>query len=63
MRNPNRIDPFLQEIGTLWKNNCPDWRFGQLFFNLQRVMETHDTEIFYMEDDELLEYMKGWFDK
>lgn len=61
-RDINRIDPFLKEIGTIWKTKCPNWRFGQLMFNLQRVMETHRTDIFFMEEDELLEYMKDWFD-
>ena len=34
MRDPNRIEPFLQELGKIWKEECPDWRFGQLIFNV-----------------------------
>lgn len=34
MRDPERIEPFMQEIGKLWKENCPDWRFGQLIENV-----------------------------
>lgn len=60
-RDINRIDPFMQELSGIWKNNCPDWRFGQLMFNAARVMESHGTDIFYMEDDELLEYFREWF--
>lgn len=58
MRDPNRIDLFMQELGTIWKENCPDWRFGQLMFNAMRVMQSHNKDIFYMEEDELLEYIK-----
>ena len=62
MRDPNRIEPFMDELGKIWKENCPDWRFGQLMFNAARVMQAHKTDIFYMEDDELLEYFRQWFD-
>lgn len=61
MRDINRIDPFLQELGTIWKENCPDWRFGQLMFNVERVMKTHGRDIFYYEEDELLDYIKEFF--
>lgn len=60
MRDPNRIEPFMQELGTIWKEKCPDWRFGQFMFNLGRVIQTHDDDIFFMEDDELLEYVRNW---
>ena len=62
MRDPNRIDPFMERLGNLWKTQCPDWRFGQLMFNATRVMKSHGTDIFYMEDDELLAYFEEWFD-
>lgn len=60
-RDINRIDPFMDELGKIWKEKCPNWRFGQLMFNVQRVMQTHDEDIFYKEDDELLDYMKEFF--
>ena len=62
-RDINRIDPFLQELGKIWKEKCPNWRFGQLMWNIQRVMYTHDSDMFYYEEDELLEYMKNWFEE
>lgn len=62
-RDINRIDPFLQELGKIWKEKCPNWRFGQLMWNMQRVMKTHDSDMFYYEEDELLEYMKNWFEE
>ena len=61
MRDPNRIEPFMDELGKLWKESCPHWRFGQLMFNAQRVLERTGTDLFYMEEDELLEFFKDWF--
>lgn len=60
-RDINRIDPFLQELGKVWKEKCPDWRFGQLMFNIMRVMETHSAVPFYMEEDEFLNYVTEMF--
>lgn len=60
-RDINRIDPFLQKLGTIWKENCPDWRFGQLIFNVERVMKTHGMDLFYQEEDQLLDYIKEFF--
>lgn len=62
MRDINRIDPFLHELGLIWKTKCPDWRFGQLMFNIQRVMQTHNMDIFYLEEDQLLDYIRDWID-
>lgn len=62
MRDPNRIEPFMKELGKMWKTKCPDWRFGQLVFNITRDMQSHGIDIFYMEDDELIEYLEKWFD-
>ena len=50
MRNVDRIDPFLEEIGSLWKKNFPDWRFGQLMYNF--FCELGDP--FYYEEEEFL---------
>ncbi len=44
MRDPNRIDEFMDELKKLWKK-CPDWRFGQLVVNALGV------DPFYIEDD------------
>lgn len=52
MRDPDRIDTLLKELGTLWKQYCPDLRFMQLIDNFQRFSI---RDCFYMEDDEFLE--------
>lgn len=54
MRDPNRIHEVLQYIEKFWKL-YPDWRFGQLFNNLQRSVG-HD--MFYTEDEQLIEILK-----
>lgn len=61
MRDPNRIDPFMEKLAKIWKESCPSWRFGQLMSNAARVMQTHGTDIFYMEDDDLIAYFEDWF--
>lgn len=56
MRNPKRIQPFLEEIGKIWEEKCPDWRFGQLLFN---VLGGRDP--FYYEEDKFLAMVKNYF--
>lgn len=57
MRDPNRIDPFLQELGTIWKEECPDWRFGQFIYNVVG----HNGMAFLMEEDQMLDEFKKYF--
>ena len=56
MRDPNRIEPFLNELGSGWR--ClPDWRFGQLMVNLAAAYAgKYGTDLFYVEDDDLMEF-------
>lgn len=56
MRNPKRIQPFLEELGKIWEEKCPDWRFGQLLFN---VLGGRDP--FYYEEDKFLAMVKNYF--
>lgn len=57
MRNPDRIDPFLERLGKVWKK-VPNWRFGQLMINIFRSME---QDPFFPEDDEMIEYFENYF--
>lgn len=45
MRDPKRIPIVLAEIQKFWENN-PDWRFGQIIFNLFGA-----GDHFHMPDD------------
>jgi hypothetical protein len=52
MRNPDRIDPILNELNRIWKE-CPDLRFFQLIWSL-----TKGKDLFHMEDDKVLILLK-----
>ena len=57
MRDPQRIDKFLNEFGTIWKEQCPDWRFGQIVSNLEREY----GDLFFSEEDVMLVKIKDYF--
>lgn len=59
MRDPNRIDFFLAELGRIWKSECPDWRFGQLIMNVFEA-NTRATIIF-SEEDRMLDVFREYF--
>ena len=59
MRNKDRIDPFLEELGSVWKTKFPNWRFGQLMFNF---LSSLDRDPFFMEEDEFLKRLKEYVD-
>ena len=59
MRDINRIEPFLKEVGEIWKERFPDWRFGQLMYNF--ICETGDP--FYWEEEEFLEKLEKYCKK
>lgn len=58
MRDPERIIPFLLEIGKLWKEKVSDWRFGQLMYNF---FSTYGDP-FYWEDDSFLKLFKKYLE-
>ena len=47
MRDPNRIDNFLETFKIIWKAH-PDLRFSQF------VLNAIDEDDYYLEDDETL---------
>ena len=60
MRDIDRIDKFCNELAEIWKNNCPDWRFGQFMVN---VLNSLPIDPFFPEEDKMLEYFKNFFSK
>ena len=56
MRDPNRIDEFCNELAQLW-HQVPDWRFGQLIYNLILTKLTSGG-IFYTEDEDMINIIK-----
>lgn len=57
-KDPERINPFLEEIGKIWKQSKSDMRFGQFITNVFKPGE----DIFYYEDDILLEKIKEFYE-
>lgn len=55
MRDINRIDPFLEKLGKLWKK-VPDWRFGQIIENV-----LGGTDPFFIEDEEMIKKFENYF--
>lgn len=51
MRDPKRIDPILNQIREVWKQQ-PDMRLGQLMVVLARPANPC-SELFHLEDDQL----------
>lgn len=61
MRDPKRIDEFCEELKNMW-HQVPDWRFGQLMSNaLGEVYMKENRDIFFIEDDKMLEDLKEIF--
>lgn len=48
----------MKELTKIWKEKCPDWRFGQLMSN---VLNSFDIDPFFIEEDEMLERFKKYF--
>ena len=58
MRDASRIKPFCDEFAELW-SNWSDLRFGQIMSNIARYVQMeHGKEMFYMEEDELMEIIR-----
>lgn len=60
MRDKKRIKPFMNELATIWERECPDWRFGQLIYN---VLDVCREDKFFLEENETLEVFKNFFNK
>lgn len=53
MRDPERIDAFLEQLRKIWMRN-PDLRFGQLVLNVSENIPL----LYNIEDDEFIEKME-----
>ena len=56
MRDTNRMKPFFDELEKVWKENFPDWRFGQLISNFLFVY----GDPFYWEENKFIENLKEY---
>ncbi|MGN0115823.1 MAG: hypothetical protein ACI396_10890 [Acutalibacteraceae bacterium] len=55
-----RIRTFCEKFATLWERH-PDLRFGQIISALQSFTDSGKTDIFYVEDDEMLKIISRYF--
>ena len=63
MRDPNRIDEFLDKLKEYWKQ-IPDWRFGQLIENVMRFANVDwPNRLFFIEDNDFIHYMNEFFER
>lgn len=58
MRKIERIDVFCNELAKIWKEKCPDWRFGQLMVN---VLNSLPRDPFFYEEDEMIKEFEKFF--
>lgn len=56
MRDMKRIEPFMAEMASIWKERFPDYRFGQLMVGFFYAL----GDPFYYEEDVLLEAFKAY---
>ena len=61
MRDIKRIRKFCNELANIWESQCPDWRFSQLVLNVMEGDEMDKTMPFYVEDDEMMKFIKSYF--
>jgi hypothetical protein len=59
MRDKNRIYPICVGLAQAWENT-PDLRLGQIMSNISEILKRKGKDIFYVEDDELLEMLKEY---
>lgn len=58
MRDINRIDEFCTKLAKIWKENCPDWRFGQMMIN---ILNSFDRDPFFYEENVMIEKIENYF--
>jgi hypothetical protein len=65
MRDIERIYPFLEELGKVWKEDkFQDWRFGQFMYNfLGYVAYTKKRDPFYLEEEQFIQLLKEYSDE
>lgn len=57
VRDPNRVYKYCNEFASMWAS-MPDLRFGQLMGILHRKAKTLGHDLFIMEDDEAMEFIR-----
>lgn len=61
MRDPERIPHVCQMVQDLWQFH-PDWRLGQLIYNVMRVELGPGFNMFAIEDDVIEAGLLRWLE-
>lgn len=63
MRDPNRIDGYMEKLKKIWKDS-PDLRFGQLLMNLLGEVQSElKKDLFYVEDKEFFDAFEKCYER
>lgn len=62
MRDSKRIRKFCNMLATSWEL-LPDWRFGQLLFNIFVQIKSEGKDPFYVEDDAMIKHIEEYIEK
>lgn len=63
VREKARIRRFCNELATLWEEKQPNMRFGQMVVSLNRALDKPRHDIYYLEEEEMLEVLRRFFSK
>lgn len=58
-RDPARIPIILDQVREAWET-MPDLRLGQLLINAARPKGQTEFDLYYVEDDVLLDVLQDW---
>ena len=61
-RNPKRIPGIVKELTKIWKK-YPQLRLGQLLYNAVYFMQQDFDNLYYMEDNKLIEFLQDYDQK
>ena len=63
MGDKARIRRFCDELAALWEGKRPNMRFGQFVVTLNRALDKPRHDIFYLEEEEMLDVLRRFFSK
>lgn len=59
MRDPDRLDPFYEELKRIHKESFPDLRFGQfMIVFISWLQSKKKVDPFFPEEDKMLDYFR-----
>ena len=59
-RDPERLEDFYLQLKDIHKRTFPDFRFGQFMSNFLGWVQVYKGDIFYPEEDRMLQYLKEY---